>query len=235
MTRQPQDKARRNAPPLFAAAMDGDWVRLDKLLAMGADIHERNEVKSTILHAAAQCGRAGLVRRLIAMGAEVDAVDERLGTPLQTAMEYDAWKVCHILLDAGANPNPPSDFRSLLMDALIDCDAELVRHLLIAGADIEFADDYGDRPLHYAAENDWNDGRDCLRMLLDSGAEPNVANKEGETPYTIACRYRNEAAAQLLREHGANPRFRSKVKKGRTQPGTAARDTGTLPRAFFCT
>ncbi len=233
MTRHPQNNARRKAPPLIAAAMDGDWARIDTLLTMGADIHERDEAQSTILHAAAQCGKAGLVRRLIAMGAEVDAVDECLGTPLQTAMEYDEWKVCHILLDAGANPNPPGGYRNPLMYALIDCDVELVRHLLIAGADIEFENSDGDRPLHYAAENDWNDELDCLTMLLDSGAEPNVVNKQGETPYTIACRYRNETAAQLLRKYGANPRLRRKT--GRTQPGTPCHNTGDLPRAFFDT
>lgn len=45
---------------------------------------------------------------------------------------------------------------------------------------------------------------DMIRLLLDHGADPNQRNADGTSPYVLARRYRNDPAANLLIEFGAN-------------------------------
>lgn len=44
---------------------------------------------------------------------------------------------------------------------------------------------------------------ETIQLLLDKGADPNGADVDGATPYIIARRYGNQAAAKLLAERGA--------------------------------
>lgn len=48
------------------------------------------------------------------------------------------------------------------------------------GADVNAADIYGNRPLHFAAGSGFHPGN--VRLLLEHGAQPLVKNKDGQTP-----------------------------------------------------
>ncbi|XP_075470579.1 ankyrin repeat and SOCS box protein 2 isoform X2 [Ascaphus truei] len=49
---------------------------------------------------------------------------------------------------------------------------------------------------------------ECLQFLLESGAEPDIANKNKETPLYKACEWKNTEAVRLLVEHRANVNHR---------------------------
>ncbi|KAF8541975.1 hypothetical protein BDD12DRAFT_775371, partial [Trichophaea hybrida] len=78
---------------------------------------------------------------------------------------------------------------------------ELVKYLLVNGADISAADEYGSTPLHLASRY----GHEAVAwLLLDKGANVSTAQKDGSTPLHLALRYGHDAVARLLLDKGAN-------------------------------
>lgn len=63
--------------------------------------------------------------------------------------------------------------------------------------------------LHIAARV--KDGEKCALMLLKSGAGPNLATHDGQTPVHVAARYGNLQTLLLLLEDGGDPHFKNKV------------------------
>ncbi|CAD5220938.1 unnamed protein product [Bursaphelenchus xylophilus] len=56
--------------------------------------------------------------------------------------------------------------------------------------------------LHYAAENrQW----EACEVLLNFGADPNLKDKEGNTPMLIACKGKNSATVRAIFTKGGNP------------------------------
>lgn len=65
-------------------------------------------------------------------------------------------------------------------------------------------------PLHIAARVP--DGDRCALMLLKSGAGPNLATDDGQTPVHVAASHGNLATLLLLLEDGGDPMYKSKVR-----------------------
>jgi ankyrin repeat protein len=84
------------------------------------------------------------------------------------------------------------------------CDERLVAILLERGADVTRGNAHGWTPLHQAA---YSDLPAMARMLLDAGAHVDVpARGDGGTPLVVALFWGNRATAELLAEHGLQPR-----------------------------
>jgi len=96
---------------------------------------------------------------------------------------------------------------------------QLVEFLIDSGADVNYPlPDTGETPLHAAlCKTGRSEFDDILKVLLDAGANPNVATKpdvetgafmrdvrtKGETPLHRAAAFGSEKAIALLREKGA--------------------------------
>jgi hypothetical protein len=122
-------------------------------------------------------------------------------------------------------------------DSALHCAAaghrrEIVRYLLEAGADPNFAGNHREsRPLHYAADGNiasgnWNPKRQVttIKMLISAGAEINAADKNGATALHRAVRTRCAAAVRALLDAGAKPTARNKP--GSTPFHLAVQNTG---------
>jgi len=94
---------------------------------------------------------------------------------------------------------------------------ETAKMLLEAGShpDTSSANEFKVRPIHSAtAHRDPGVSLELVRMLLESGADPNVAQAGGWSPlHAVASRGREEIA-KLLIEHGAS--LQAKSEDGRT-------------------
>lgn len=64
-------------------------------------------------------------------------------------------------------------------------------------------------PLHIAARV--KDGDRCALMLLKSGAGPNLATDDGQTPVHVAAQHGNLITLQLLLDDGGDPLFKNNV------------------------
>ena len=93
------------------------------------------------------------------------------------------------------------EYDSKLHDAAKDGDAELVKLLIDAGADVNKANEKGETPLYWAAAN----GRtECVKLLIDAGADVNKADKDGRTPLILAAYYGHAECVKLLINAGAD-------------------------------
>ena len=129
-------------------------------------------------------------------------------TPLYTALRYGRFDVVEALLKKGADLRH-RDFYGvspLHLSVMYEKDARdfdripVLNALLDAGEDIEeklFG--FQETPLHMAARA----GRaDCVRLLLERGADRSVRNLKGDTAEMIAMAAGREDVVRILKESG---------------------------------
>lgn len=96
----------------------------------------------------------------------------------------------HSILEVGTTP---------LMEAAFIGDAEKIRELADAGADLDAQDVFGWTAIRYAVRNA---KFDAAQMLLDKGANTNIASKTGRTPLMSAASNGLAEMCELLVEQG---------------------------------
>jgi len=84
--------------------------------------------------------------------------------------------------------------------AVFKGDADEVKRLLRAGADVREANAYGAMPMQLAAETG---DVAILKLLLEAGTDVDSPNAEGQTALMAVARTGNVEAAKLLLKHGA--------------------------------
>ncbi|KAL4995041.1 ankyrin repeat-containing domain protein [Aspergillus recurvatus] len=89
-----------------------------------------------------------------------------------------------------------------LMRAVLRGDLRFIEFLLEAGADANARDIRGCTALKRLTSRGCN--LPAMRMLLDHGADPDIADNAGEGPLHLAILTNREAEVRLLLEYGAN-------------------------------
>jgi ankyrin repeat protein len=108
------------------------------------------------------------------------------------------------LIAIGANPNPAGWRDPPLCQATFNESFDLVRALVILGAQVNCRNDYGDTPLTIIIEGSDMQIYQIAQCLIEHGADPNMVNGMGDDPLRLS-RYHADAGAvsQLLEDHGA--------------------------------
>ncbi len=120
------------------------------------------------------------------------------------------------LIKAGANINTRDKINSWtpLHYAVSGNHFDIVRHLIIHGADVNAKDDYGRTPLHIAAGKGY---LEIVKYLVEHGADINAKDSDGKTPIDYAKENGHNNVANYLRkaiEDKAKSRYQQPVKKG---------------------
>ena len=208
--------------PLLIACTNGSLAVAERLLAAGANPNAATASGHRPLMEAARTGRSGLVKTLIAAGADVNGTDPPVGqTPLMWAVAHRHAAVARILLELGADVRARSKTGfSALMFAAQQGGIETTRVLLEANADLDARTPDGSSALliasgsldasttgQYMVVNP--SGHEAVALLLlERGADPNVADVGGITPLHAAVRNGRLELTRALLARGANPNAR---------------------------
>jgi len=146
-------------------------------------------------------------------------------TPFIVAANASDVEMMRILLAAGANPHLVSKTNSNAILAatglnrgigeIIDDEdraLEAVKFLLDLGVDPKAVTTFNENALFGPGYRGWNR---MLELLIDKGADVNIINKAGVTPYLAASGFGdrlggvlyNKAGADILLKHGADPKL----------------------------
>jgi ankyrin repeat protein len=172
---------RGNTPLLEACCDLPDVVPL--LLKKGANVHHRHkQEESTVLHFV--CERYGYtIRYLLDAGANIHARRKDGKTPLLIACKSGHLDHVKLLDKRGANLNDVDLDGNGVFHHAVRWDIEVLTYLLDKNLDIDRVNHEGNSALHLAC---MYKETGCVKLLLVKGADPNLKNKKGKTPFDLA-------------------------------------------------
>ncbi|KZS11213.1 Ankyrin repeat domain-containing protein [Daphnia magna] len=162
---------------------------MELLLMYGAYPDSRDRSGLTPLMKACRNPQATeTVLKLISYGADVNAqADERndYRSVLHYAVLSGNRSMVSLLLKQGARVQPPPGDPALSKPSVLDLavlkgDVELVRMLIEAGADVNNTSSILGSALHVACADNVANRADIVRLLLENGANPNIAARSDE-------------------------------------------------------
>ena len=153
----------RSVPPLVVAAgFDIPQVLKRLITDGGLDIESHGTDRVTALIRAAACGHADNVRTLVEQGADLEARDDMEETALQKAAGAGAVDALRALIDAGADVDARSPDWTSLMSAVSSTNVEVVKMLVLKGANSTIETAWGETALTLALRN----GQEAIASFL---------------------------------------------------------------------
>ena len=168
---------------------------------------------------ATEAGDEGKVQSLLEQGADANVRDARGYPALTLAVAGRFSAIAEMLLRAGADANGKlGTGTTALHFAASSGQADIARMLIAYGADVnakENKENNEESPLSIATYNDrgwevtllglaaYNNRKELVSTLLQNGADPNIRDREGNTPLVNAAINGNVEFAQLLLSKGA--------------------------------
>ena len=191
---------------LVEAAGAGRLDAVKKLLADGADVDARGAGGTTAVTAAAANEHVDVARALVDAGADVDLQDDDRSNPLLLCGENGSVALLREVLRGDPDLGATNRYGGVaLIPASDRGHVDMVRALLETEIDVDHVNRLGWTALLEAVM--LGDGgpahQEIVRMLLDAGADPSIADNDGVTPLAHA-RERNyrEMVALLERAGG---------------------------------
>ncbi|KAL0426643.1 UNVERIFIED_CONTAM: hypothetical protein Slati_2839100 [Sesamum latifolium] len=171
---------------------------------------------------------SSILSHLVAKGYDMDEIREVLeksdpAWKSADSVDSDGQSLLHLAIAQGR-----PELVQLLLEFGPDVEArnghvEVLRHLLLKGANVNARTKDGKTALHMAVEER---RRDCARLLLANGARADIQNaSDGETPLHVASFLGDEQMVKLLLHKGANKDVRNK--SGKTAYDLAAENGHT--------
>lgn len=183
---------------LILAAERGDTAKVEALLASGeVDINATDDRGRTAILAATHGNMADTVNALIRAGANLNLRDHRQDNPLLYAGAEGMPEIVKLMIEAGADTSITNRFGgTALIPAADRGHVEIVEYLLQhSDVDVNHINDLGWTALLEAVI--LGDGgerhTEIVRLLVDNGADVNIADREGITPmqHAISRNYSN--------------------------------------------
>lgn len=192
---------------LHAAAHQGDMGRLDRLIASGAALNATDTHGRSPLHVATFARNREAIAALAKAGANLGQLENDRYDAVTIAAVADDEESLRLLLSLGASARLTTsryDGTALIAAAHLGHDG-VVRQLIAARAPLDHVNN-----LHWTALIEaivLGDGgvrhQQVLRSLLAAGANPQLADREGNTPLALARRQGYTAMVQMLERAGA--------------------------------
>lgn len=192
---------------LIQAAEAGDIATVLRLIQEGADINGRDDRGRTAVIAATHGNQADTVRALIEAGADINIRDNRMDNPFLYAGAEGLLDILKLTIDAGADTKLTNRFGgTALIPAAERGHVEIVRELLTrTDVDVNHINNLGWTALLEAII--LSDGgerhQQIVQLLVDHGADVNLADSNGVTPLAHARQRGFEKIVEILLKAGA--------------------------------
>ena len=192
---------------LHDAAARGDLEAIARLLAEGLDIDARDADGRTPVMTATVARQTAAVRALVEAEADVDIRDDRLDNPFLFAGAEGLLDILRLVNEAGADPAITNRYGGIaLIPACERGHVEVVRYLLEqSDVDVDHVNNLGWTGLLEAII--LADGaaahQEIVRLLLENGADPDLADRDGVSPLAHARAKGQAEIAALLEAAGA--------------------------------
>lgn len=177
------------ANELIDAARLRDAGKVASLIAAGTDLEARDADGTTALLAATHANQVATARLLIAAGADVNAKDAIADSPYLYAGARGYLDILKLTLANGADLTSTNRFGgTALIPAAERGHVETVATLIEAGVAVDHVNRLGWTALLEAIILGEGGPRHVaiVKLLLDAGADPNLADGEGVSPLTHA-------------------------------------------------
>ncbi|KAL8786592.1 MAG: hypothetical protein Q9195_008149 [Heterodermia aff. obscurata] len=186
--------------PLSFAALNGQANSAEILLEFGANIHTRNKCNYTPIMVAACERHDSVVKSLIEYSADPNDAAGFSGSALLLASGPGKWRLptLRALIQGGADVNPPhpNGFTPLHQVAEHGDEDEMA-YLLEQGCKADASQWNGITPLFIAIKES---KRECVRLLLNAGADRNKRIGDNYRPVHYAAKCPNWQIMQMLLE-----------------------------------
>lgn len=190
---------------LHEAARTGNAAKLAKLLQARTDVDVRDPYQRTPLHVATYARQQEAIRMLAAARADLNAMEFQRYDAVTIAAVANDEETLALLLQLGAtarNITSPYDGTALIAASHLG-HAGVVKRLIAYGAPLDHINN-----LHWTAlieaivlGDGGPDHTAVVRLLLEAGANPEITDREGNTPLMLASARRQAAIVQLLRQY----------------------------------
>jgi len=193
---------------LFKVVEGKEVDRVRDLLDKGVDINAQDTQGRTAIMIATYANDVEMVKVLIAEGADVDIQDNMLNNPFLYAGAEGYMEILKLMIAAGADPTITNRYGGVaLIPASEHGYVEVVNELLTnTKTDVNHVNNLGWTALLEAII--LNDGSEkqqqTIRLLIEHGADVNLADKDGVTPLEHAREKGYKEIEEILLEAGAN-------------------------------
>ena len=203
-------KERNGKTPLIYSA-ENDCTSAMRILlnVQGCDINAQDKHQNTAVCMASFKGHVASVRLLVDNSADVNMPDDDGFTPLHWAC--DKVEITRLLLKAGADANQMSkEYGQTPFElACIEHEWATARILVQEGcANVDIVNKDGRTCLIMAVEE--HNDLECVRFLLDMGADVNLAGDGTKSPLMASVEATDQGIMPMMLQHGANVNWQNK-------------------------
>ena len=179
---------------------------IQTLLKAGADVNKADNNGHTPLSRATECGDQKAIEILLQNGANINAIDSNGNTSLMKAIQKRHINCSVYLINQGADVNIGNKHGvTPLIVASGICPSVIVL-LIDKGANVNVKTSSGKTPLYYFVTNgqEFEIVRVCLDLLINAGADVNLADCESGTALMSTIKHDYEKTFTYLLEKGAD-------------------------------
>jgi uncharacterized protein len=193
---------------LHDAVTAGDLARVGVLINSGASVDEKNNSGETALLLAVKHDKTAIAKSLMAAGASINALAKNKDTPWLLAGASGRTEIIQEMISLGPDLSIRNRYGgNALIPACERGHVETIKLLLTTAIDVNHVNNLGwTCLLEIVILGDGGPRHvEAARLVLDAGANPNLADKDGVSPLAHARAKGQAEVAALIEKAGGKP------------------------------